>query len=226
MMGLAAAALGAGAAIWGANKAASTQSAAAQQAAALQQQQIAKNDANFGTFIEGGKGANNLLQSFYGLGGDPALGASALERFSQSPDYQFALKGGSEALDNSAAAKGGVLGGNQIRAQTEYGAGLATQNLKGYLDRLQAMSGQGITAAGGTASANMAGAKYAGDAMMGAGTAEASGYLGMANAINGKDGKGGFLNNLSLYNQMGKSSYGGSGYLGSYSPNTSAGAIY
>ncbi|HDA7126305.1 TPA: hypothetical protein O5T86_001309 [Staphylococcus aureus] len=206
--------LGAGASMYGANKAASVQGDAARQAAALQQQQMAENKANFDPFIKSGQGASNLLQSFYGLNGDQALGQSALERFYQSPDYTFALKGGSDALDNSAAAKGGVLGGNQIRAQTEYGAGLATQNLGGYLGRLQAMSGQGIQAASGVAGPNTVGAKFAGDATMGAGTADASGILGMTKGFNSG------LNSLSLYNQMGKSSYAPSpNYLASYNGN-------
>lgn len=215
--------LGAGATIWGANKASSAQKAAAQQAAALQQQQMARNDANFNPFIQGGQGASNLLQSMYGINGDPALGQAALDNFYQSPDYQFALKGGSQALDNSAAAKGAVLGGNQIRAQTEYGQGMATQNLKGYLDRLFGVSQQGIQAAGGVAGVNTIGAKNAGDSIMGAGTADASGYLGMAKGIHSG------VNALSLYNQMGKSSFDSGGLLGASSTpffNTSAGAIY
>lgn len=207
--------LGAGASIYGANKAAGAQGDAAKQAAAIQQQQMAENRANFDPFIKGGQGASNLLQSFYGLNGDQALGQSALERFYQSPDYQFALRGGRDALDNSAAARGGVLGGNQIRAQTEYGAGLATQNLGGYLGRLSGMAGQGVQAASGVAGTNTMGAKYAGDATMGAGTAEASGILGMTKGFNSG------LNSLSLYNQMGQSSYkpSGTNYLASYNGN-------
>lgn len=200
--------LGAGASIWGANKAADAQTKAAQQAQMFQQQQYAENKANVQPYITGGQGASNLLQSFYGLNGDQALGESALARFYQSPDYQFALKGGRDALDNSAAAKGGVLGGNQIRAQTEYGAGLATQNLNGYLSRLSGMAGQGITAAGVLGNQGVASAKYAGDASMAAGTADAAGTLGMVKGFNSG------LNTLSLYNQMGKSSYGGGGGSG------------
>jgi hypothetical protein len=213
---------GAGASIWGANKAAQVQSDAANQAAALQRQQMAQNQSNMQPFISGGQGASNLLQSFYGMGTDPALGQGALARFQQSPDYQFALKGGSDALDNSAASRGGLLGGNQIRAQTEYGQGLASQNLQGYLSRLSGMSGQGIQAAGGIANSNAYGANAAGNSLMAGGTAQASGYLGDVRAINGTGGPngGGLLNNLSLnsplslFNQMNKSSYptGGSGF--------------
>src|ERR1035437_1660218 len=146
---------GAGASIWGANKVADTQKAAADQAAAQQQQGLqfqkdvyGNQQANYNTasgnlspYIQSGQGANNLLSSFYGTNGtDPALGQNALARFQQSPDYQFALKGGSDALDNSAASKGGLMGGNQIRAQTEYGQGMATQNLGNYLGRLSTVS--------------------------------------------------------------------------------------
>jgi len=196
--------LSAGASIYGSRK----QSDAANRAAEIQQQQMATNSANAQPFITGGQGANNLLQAFYGIGGDPALGQSALARFQQSPDYQFALKGGSDALDNSAAAKGGVLSGNQIRAQTEYGQGLASQNLQNYLKQLNAMSGQGIQAAGNVAGVNTVGANYAGQDIMGAGTADAAGANGLAKSLNSTIGN---------YLTMSRSSYGGGfgGGLGS-----------
>lgn len=215
--------LGAGASIYGANKAAGVQSDAANKAAALQQQAMDYQKQNYNTasgnlspFIQSGQGANGLLSSFYGLGGDKALGQGALDQFYNSPDYQFALKGGSQALDNSAAAKGGMIGGNQMRAQTEYGAGLATQNLQGYLQNLQKMSGQGIQAGGylgqiGTGVGTQVGtsAKTMGDDIMGAGTAEASGIKGMVGGVNSG------LNSLSLYSQLGKSSYGSGSPMGS-----------
>lgn len=192
---------GAGASIYGANQASNAQQNAAQQAAQLQREQMAQNQTNAQPFITGGQGASNLLQSFYGLGGDQALGQNALARFQQSPDYQFALQGGTQALDNSAAARGGVLGGNQIRAQTEYGQGLATQNLGNYLTRLSGMAGQGIQAAGTVSGANTTGANNVGNSLMAGGTAQAAGINGMVGGLNTG------LNTLSLYNQMGQSSY-------------------
>lgn len=193
--------LSAGASIYAANK----QSNAADQAAALQQQQMATNSKNAQPWITGGQGASNLLQSFYGIGGQP-LNQTALDAFYKSPDYQFALKGGSDALDNSAAAKGGVLGGNQILAQTQYGQGLASQNLQNYLKQLTTMSGQGIQAAGNVAGVNTVAANNAGNDLMGAGTAQAAGALGVAGAGNSMLG-----NFLTQYNLMNKSSYGGGG---------------
>ena len=147
--------IGAGASLYASNK----QSDAANQAAQLQQQQMAENRANLertradmSPFVTGGKGATNLLQSMYGIGnGGNAVGQNALEGFYKSPDFQFALRGGSEALNNSLASRSGALGGNAVRAQTEFSSGLATQNLGNYLQRLMGMSGQGIQAAGGIA---------------------------------------------------------------------------
>jgi hypothetical protein len=216
--------LGAGASMYGASKAASAQEKAAAQAAAAQQQAIQfqrenydKASGNLSPFITTGQGANNLLSSFYGLNGsDPALGQNALAAFKNSPDYQFALKEGIGALDNSAAAKGGLLSGNQLRAVTEYGSGLATQNLTNYLSRLGGMSTQGQNAAGmlgqigsGTGSNINTASNNLGNAYMAGGTAEASGILGMTKGFNSG------LNSLSLYNQMSQSAYkpaGGTGF--------------
>ena len=223
--------VGAGASIYGANAASNAQVNAANKAAGIQQQAMDFQKSNYNTassnltpFINTGIGANNLLASFYGINGsDPTLGQNALEAFSKSPDYQFAKTEGINALDNSAAAKGSVLGGNQLRAVTEYGSGLATQNLNNYLTRLTGMSGQGIQAGGylgqigtGVGSQVGASANNIANSTMAGGTAEASGILGTVKGIDSG------LNSLSLYNQLGKSSYSGGStpnYLASYNGN-------
>lgn len=205
--------LSAGASIYTANKNAQIQSSAAQQAAALQQQQMAQNQGNMQPFISNGQGASNVLGSAMGVNGNPALGQSSLQAFMNSPDYLFALKGGSDALDNSAASKGGLLGGNQIKAQTEYGQGLATQNLQNYFAKLSGMAGQGIQAGGAISGANTVGANNVGNSLMASGTAQAAGNNGMMAGLNNGIGQ------LSLYNQLNKSSYNGSSPL-----NLSAGS--
>lgn len=209
--------LGAGASIYGANKAAGVQSAAANQAAAIQQQAMDYQKQNYNTasgnlspFIQNGQGASNLLASAYGTNGNAPLGANTLAAFQSSPDYQFALKGGSDALDNSAASKGGLISGNQIRAQTDYGQGLATQNLQNYFTRLSGMAGQGIQAGGalGQIGASVGGqvgasANNIGNSTMAAGTADASGILGTVKGVQSG------LSTLQQYQQLSKSSYGG-----------------
>lgn len=237
---LAAGALGAGASMYSANRAADVQGDAARAGAAVQErgmdnalafqkdvyggqlENYGKATGNLTPFINNGIGASNILAG--ALGGDPAASESALKTFYNSPDYQFALKGGSDALDNSAAAKGGMIGGNQMRAQTEYGAGLATSNLQSYFARLSGMAGQGIQAAGtlgqfgstlgngvvgANTAANITGSNNIAQSNMAAGTADASGVLGMAKGFNSG------LSSLALYNQMGRSSYGSMGGTGS-----------
>lgn len=243
MIGTALAALGVGlagaaASAYASNRAADAQTNAANQAAATQREAmgIQRDNLNFqranygeaqgnlSPFIRTGVGANSVLASAYGLGGDPALGQSTLERFRQSPDYQFALRGGSDALDNSAASRGGVLSGNQIRAQTEYGQGLATQNLSNYFQRLTGLSQQGMTAGGylgqlgtnvGNTAAGQIGtsANNIGNSLMASGTAQASGINGMVSGFNSG------LNSLSLYNQLGQSSYRPQSPLATYNGN-------
>ena len=51
-------------------------------------------------------------------------GQQALE---QDPGYQFRLDQGRKAMDASAAARGTVLGGNQLQALTQYGQDMASQ---------------------------------------------------------------------------------------------------
>jgi hypothetical protein len=182
-------------------------------------------------FINSGTSANNLLASFYGLdGANQALGQNAMDRFYQSPDFQFAMRSGVGALDNSASARGSMLSGNQLRAVTEYGQGLGTQNLGNYLSRLSGISQQGQNASGmlgqlgvglgngvagnvGNIGSNMANTLTASSnniaqSQMAQGTAEASGYLGMTRGINS-----GLSNFLSLHSQGGRSSYGDNNLL-------------
>lgn len=203
---LGAALIGGGASIYGANKASSQQAKAGNQALAFQQQVYGENKNNLAPWMESGKGANDLLSSFYGLNGtSPALGDSALARFKESPDYKFAFGEGMGALENSAAAKGGLLGGNQIRRTVEYGQGMASNNLSNYLARIGGISQQGLGAASALAGNGTAMSGQIGATMGNIGQAQAAGTVGMANGVNST------LNNLLLYNQMGKSSFGGGG---------------
>jgi hypothetical protein len=180
VMGVAAVA-GAGASIYGANKAADTQKKAANKAAALQ-----------APFTKVGTGAMTTLGQLYGIGpdGQPTtpFNQQALESFKNSPDYQFAFGEGQRALEFSNAAKGQLNSGNNMRDLVGYGQGMATQNFGNYANRLMQLAGIGQNAAGNQ-----------GNQIGNAGQAQASGIVGSANAINGL---GGAANNLMLYNML------------------------
>lgn len=126
-----------------------------------------------------------------------------LEKFQADPGYQFRLREGLRALDQSAAARGGLLSGNQLRGLTRLGQELGSQEYTNAFNRYQAERAarlnplQSLTGMGQTAANTIGG--YAGQFgqniganLIGAGNARASGYVGMANALTG--GLGQYLN--------------------------------
>jgi hypothetical protein len=116
--------------------------------------------------------------------------------FQADPGYAFRMSEGMKALDRQAAQRGGKISGGALKASQRYGQDLGSQeyqnafnryqvNRAAQLNPLQSMAGQGQTSAAqlGQAGQNYAG--QAGAAYGAAGQAQASGYMGAANAISG-----------------------------------------
>jgi hypothetical protein len=130
----------------------------------------------------------------------------------KDPGYAFRLNEGVKALDRSAAARGGLLGGNQMRGLTQFGQDYGSQEYMNAFNRyqterqarlnpLQSLLGAGQTASNaltgaagdlgaGTAAASMAGGNAMAGGLIGAGNARASGYMGTANAVSNALGQG------------------------------------
>lgn len=172
-------------------------------------------------FRQTGLAAQNRLADLLGISGRtdmPGYG-TALQPFSMAnyqadPGYAFRLKKGLEAMDRTAAARGGLLSGNQLRGATQYGQDLASQEYQNAFNRFQTersnilnplqslgnvsqTSTNALTSAAGGLGANI-GQMYGnlGNALsanaLAAGNARASGYVGLANAATG--GLGQYLN--------------------------------
>ena len=251
---LGAAVIGGGAAIFGASsakKAAKTQSQAAVQSANVQAQatqqasteisdaarigsatQLAmygQTRADLAPWRETGARALEQLEGMY-------LRGEGMDKFKQTPGYQFRLSEGIRALDRSASARGKLHSGGYGRALVGYGQGVASDEFGTWANRLTSLAGVGQTAAtttgqlgqqaaatagqfGAQDAANagnvlMAGAAGQGSALQAAGTARASGYVGAANAITG-----GIQNVGSLLPAV--AGYGaGQGWWGGLDPNT------
>jgi hypothetical protein len=121
---------------------------------------------------------------------------AAFDRFHASPGYQFSFDQGQQAVENSAAARGGVHSGATMKALDRFGTGLANQEYGDYYNRLAAEAGIGQTA---VAQGNAAAQNYGNNASQlaqntGAARASAYGqagqawsnaYGGVASAING-----------------------------------------
>jgi len=86
-----------------------------------------------------GQAANERLSALAGIGGDPTQ-ALALD-----PGYQFRLAEGQKALEKSAAARGGILGGGTLKALTRYAQGAASQEFGSAFDRLSSLANRGVT---------------------------------------------------------------------------------
>lgn len=126
-----------------------------------------------------------------------------MEQFQADPGYGFRLKEGLRALENSAAARGGLLSGNAMRGITRYGQELGSQEFGNAFNRYQAERAarlnplQSLTGMGQSTAATMAQqAGQYGQSMaeneMARGNIRASSYMGTANALAG--GLGNYMN--------------------------------
>lgn len=102
--------------------------------------------------------------------------------FFASPDYQFALKQGLDATQNSAASKGSLYSGNALRGITDYGQGMASQQLNTYANRLAGIAGVGQTAANAVGQGALQTGANVGNLLLGQGNARASGIINQGNA--------------------------------------------
>jgi hypothetical protein len=222
------------------NKAAKTQAASADNATALQRDIYEQQRADQQPFYQGGVAAENRLLELLGIGGNagaPGYG-SANKPFTYSdmtadPGYNFRLEQGLKAMNQTAAARGGLISGSALKAGQNYGQAMGSQEYQNAFNRYQVNRSnilnplQSLTGAGQT-SANVMGqeagtyGQSAGNNMIGAGNARASGYVGSANAITGGVGQ--------YVNQMNQNSWldilRGNGYGGQTFPMTTGGNTY
>lgn len=191
--------VGGGFGAWGASKAAGAQSDAARNALAYEQQTDAANRARAQPFVDAGASAVGKLGQSYA---DPGS-------FTNTADYKFAFDRGRDAMENSAAARGGLLGGNAARGAVEYGQNFATTYLDRYRQGLLGVAGMGANAATGASNNASTMSGQVGGTYGALGQGQASGWVGGANAISGSLGSG--VSNYLFANAMNRSSFGGGG---------------
>lgn len=211
---LIAAAVGAAGAIGGAvisshaaSNAANTAQNIADQNNALQRQTYEENKALEQPYITAGNTANDALQGFLGLGGDPAKTKAALDNYLNSTGYQFQLNQGLDAASQSKAAAGLYNSGATLKALDTYGTGLARGYGLDYANQLQTTAGRGASSANALAGYNQTSSTNQQNNNNSAGTTAANAGLANASNINGLIG-----NALSAYGTIrGASSFGTGG---------------
>ena len=219
------------------NKAASTSASATQQAAQtsadVQREMFNKQVELQEPWRQAGMNALTQMQGQ--TNAMPAAFTGKVD-LTQDPGYAFRLEEGLKGLERSAAARGGLMGGAQMKAMEKYGQGMASQEYQnaynralteynanvarestGY-NRLAALAGIGQTATGqisgaaGSLGSNLGNLAY--NAGTAAGNAQSAGYMGMANALSG--GLSSYLNYTQNQNLLNALRQGGAG--GGYYP--------
>lgn len=105
--------------------------------------------------------------------------------YTKTPGYDFRMKGGMDALESSAAARGGLYSGAALQDSQQFGQDYASNEYGNYLARLTGQAGAGQAAAGNQAVAAGNAATGVSNALAGYGNASAAGAMGVGNAIVG-----------------------------------------
>lgn len=181
--------------------AASSQSDAANRAADLQNQQYQQTRQDQMPWMQAGQTALNALTPLA-----TNYQKFGMDQFTQDPGYAFRMKQGMNALNNQAAARGGLISGNALKAAQGYGQEMGSQEYQNAFNRyqternaqlnpLQSLAGVGQTTASQLGQTGAANAANVGNLITGGAAANAAGQVGGANAIT--SGLGTYLN----YNQ-------------------------
>ena len=176
-----------------ASKATRAQVQAAEQQRALEREMFERQQALQEPFRQLGLQNLNRLAGLYGEGGAYAR-APGMEEIQMDPGYAFRLAEGQKALERKLAAGGRMFSGGALKAGTQYGQELASQEFANAYERAMAQRARvsnallGIGQFGPSAASAIGGAaqRYAqgaGQAIGDVGAARASGYLGQANAL-------------------------------------------
>lgn len=177
-----------------ARDAADQQAQAAREANQIAWNMFQQNRADLEPWRQAGVGALGQLTA----GTQPGADFNRNFRLSDylaDPGYQFRLTEGQNALENSAAARGGLLSGNTLKAITNYGQNAASQEFgnaynrwnndtSNRFNRLSGLAGTGQQATTNVASMGQNTAGQVGQNTIDIGNARAAGRVGSANAWN------------------------------------------
>jgi len=202
------------------------------EALAFQQRMYEQTREDFAPYRASGTANLNQLNTLLGIGGN--TGAADYGRFKTAdftptdfaagidPGYSFRVKEGLKAVDRQAAARGGLISGNALKAAQAYGQEAASQEYTNAFNRFQTIRGNTLQpfqvgAAAGQSAAAMQGQANLNFGSAGANTASAN------NAAYGQFGQGatGAYGTLGTgtYNAIGNYGQGTTGVLGAYGTN-------
>jgi hypothetical protein len=192
---------------------------------AFQQKMYDQTREDFAPYRESGTANLNRLNTLLGIGGN--TGAADYGRFAtadftpadfaanKDPGYAFRISEGLKAIDRQAAARGGLISGNALKAASGYSSDLASQEYTNAFNRFQTIRGNTLQpfqmgAAAGQSAAAMQGQA---NANFGSAGSQAIGQFGQgATSAYGALGTG-------TYNAVGNYGQNATGILGAYGTN-------
>lgn len=107
----------------------------------------------YNPFYETGVKANTNYANATGVNGAEGY-ADALSNFRNNPGYQYQMDQGLDAINRTAAARGGLASGNNTIDLQKYAQGQADQSWNNHLSGLNNQVNTGMQAANGLANAN------------------------------------------------------------------------
>jgi hypothetical protein len=208
-----------------ASSAGEAQAGASREAAALSNEQFQQTRQDQMPWLKAGERALTKLE------GAVDYTPFAYNEFTRDPGYAFRLKEGQKALDAQAAARGGLISGNALRAAVGYGQEMGSQEYQNAFNRyqaerasklapLQSLAGVGQTTAANLGAAGAANANAMGNYLTGGAAANAAGQVGAANAYTNAVGtylnynQGNNLVAALNANRYGAKTYPGTSYAG------------
>jgi hypothetical protein len=133
-------------------------------------------------YMQSGEKANTAVENIYGLNGAEAQNQSA-GLYQTSPGYEWQMKQGIGAIDNSAAAKGLRKSGATLKSLQTYGQGMADQDYQRWLEGITGLGKQGAASAFGAGNIQIGSNKSIGEIYSGIGTAQANQGIMQGNMI-------------------------------------------
>lgn len=218
------AAVGGAVSAYSANKASDAQASAADKAAAVSMEQYYRTRADLAPYRDMGQSAMTELGGRLEHLTSPIV--MDQEELEKTPGYQFALKQGLKAQQNSATARGLGISGAALKGAAAFATGLADQTYKTQFDieninrtnaynRLKALVDTGVAAAGATGTLGQKAADTAAQGEMAKGNAQAAGYNAIGSAgTKFADSVGGYAAYKGLYGGGPNSVPGESGGVG------------
>ena len=173
-----------------ATQAGAVQTAAARRAETVIGQQITGGQAQFDPFraVDSVSPAFQLQRAFSGALG-PEAQEEVFNQFQFDPGTEFLRKQGTENINRTAAAFGGLGGGNRLKRLSEFNQGLATQSLNNRIGQLQNVAQTEFAAAQGTSNIGVNLSNSLANAIITGGQGTAAGIIGAENArISGQTG--------------------------------------